>query len=303
MAIQPGVGYTFTSSSQGTNFTIQTPWQLWNYGQDEQFQQFQCVVIKQKVGEVTKHYLKTYKGVVNYTWSQFPFYPSDEGSGTGTAFRSYEKQARITDWAVYANGTRTAGTATSGPDFEWMASNGKLELPAGASGKSVVVTISKIDWWDRDGWLSTYRTIDAEKPFIAVFDSADTNINSILSQQGCSLWSPNTIHYNTTDGLTFTGPVPAIIGYTFKKIAQLDWNDTTNSWDVTQYLVGPIDLPINHSLGTVADTLVATSPTAYENALADEFDSCLNYAWFEGMWAYPGYTMNSSAWWYDIVNT
>jgi hypothetical protein len=26
MSIQPGTGYTFTSSSQGTNFSIQTPW-------------------------------------------------------------------------------------------------------------------------------------------------------------------------------------------------------------------------------------------------------------------------------------
>jgi len=302
MAIQPGVGYTFTSSSQGTNFTIQTPWQLWNYGQDEQFQQFQCVVIKQKVGEVTKHYLKTYKGVVNYTWSNFPFCPEDTGSGSGAAFFTSEKQARITDWAVYANGTRTAGTATSGPDFEWMASNGKLELPTGATGKSVVVTISKIDWWDASSWLSAYRTIDAEKPFIAVFDAADANINGILSQQGGTRWTPNTIWKNGTD-ITFSGPVPLTIGYTYKKIAQLDWNDTTLSWDVTQYLVGPIDLPIHHLLQTALAEGIAPSPTLYEDALADEFDSCANYAWFEGMWAYPGYTMNPSNWWYDIVNT
>jgi hypothetical protein len=29
MAVQPGVGYTFTASSQGTNFSIQTPWGAW----------------------------------------------------------------------------------------------------------------------------------------------------------------------------------------------------------------------------------------------------------------------------------
>lgn len=29
MSIQPGTGYTFTSSSQGTNFSIQTPWFPW----------------------------------------------------------------------------------------------------------------------------------------------------------------------------------------------------------------------------------------------------------------------------------
>jgi hypothetical protein len=36
MSIQPGTGYTFTSSSQGTNFSIQTPWFPWMlYGTEE----------------------------------------------------------------------------------------------------------------------------------------------------------------------------------------------------------------------------------------------------------------------------
>jgi len=36
MAVQPGVGYTFTASSQGTNFSIQTPWGAWAaYPQDD----------------------------------------------------------------------------------------------------------------------------------------------------------------------------------------------------------------------------------------------------------------------------
>jgi len=291
MKLQPGVGYTFFSSSDG--MTLDTSEQ---FPQSDltQSQQFRCMVYQ----DGTDFYLKTCKGVVNYTWSLFPFAPEDTGAGSGTAFFTSEKQARITDWAVYENSARTAGTDT---DSEWMADNGKIKLPAGASGKSVVVTISKIDWYDKDGWLSTYRTIDAEKPFIAVFDAADTNINYILTQQGGTRWTPNTIWKDGTD-ITFSGPVPLTIGYTYKKIAQLDWNDTTNSWDVTQYLVGPIDLPIHHIIETVLAEGVAPSPTLYEDALAAEFDSCANYAWFEGMWAYPGYTMNSSNWWYDIVN-
>lgn len=31
MATQPGVGYTFTTSSQGENFNITQPWSLWAY--------------------------------------------------------------------------------------------------------------------------------------------------------------------------------------------------------------------------------------------------------------------------------
>ena len=294
MKLQPGLGYTFFSSSEG--MTLDTSKQF-DSADQYHFEQFRCIVYQ----DGTDFYLKTAKGVVNYTWSQFPFYPEDTGSGGGIAFRSYEKQARITDWAVYENAARTAGTDT---DTDWMANNGKIKLPAGASGKSVVVTISKIDWWDKEGWLSSYRTIDAEKPFVAVFDAADANINAILSQQGNTAWA-GPILYENSGAFTYGPPYPAWIGYTVKKIAQLDWNDTTNSWDVTQYLVGPIDLPIQNFMWptTFEPSAVAPTPSLYETYLGDEFDNCLNYAWFESMWAYPGYTMNPSAWWYDIIDT
>jgi hypothetical protein len=299
MNIQPGAGYGFNSSGYGISLDTSEPFKETTA---ETYQQFQCVVFAEGEGAATKFFLKTYKGVCNYTWSLFPFRPEDTGGGVGGTFFTSEKQARIIDWAVYANGTRTAGTATDGPDFEWMAGNGKIELPVGASGKSVLVTISKIDWWDQDGWHAERRTIDAEKPFVAVFDAADVNIAPILLQQGGTQWIANSIYQNAGN-VTFSGPYPMKIGYTYKKIAQLDWNDTTKSWDVTQYLVGPIDLPIQHFLPTVfVDGAIAPTPTLYEVALANEFESCLNYAWFEGMWAYPGYTMNASDWWYDIVN-
>jgi len=34
MSIQPGTGYTFTASSQGTNFSVQTPWSPWPLYED-----------------------------------------------------------------------------------------------------------------------------------------------------------------------------------------------------------------------------------------------------------------------------
>ena len=44
MAIQPGVGYTFTASSQGTNFSIQTPWAAWAaYPQEDPDHPFKIV--------------------------------------------------------------------------------------------------------------------------------------------------------------------------------------------------------------------------------------------------------------------
>lgn len=300
MNLQPGKGYNFVSSNMGVTMDTSNPFPDAD-GAPKVYQQFECKVESETTAGTTKFYLKTRKGVVNYTWSFFPFRPEDTGGGAGGNFRKFEKQARIIDWAVYQNGKRTAGTATDGEAFEWMANDGRIELPAGTSGASVLVTISKIDWWDAQGWLAAYRTVDAEKPFVAVFPATDANIAGILMQQGESQWHPNTIWKDGTD-ISFSGPYPHNIGYTYKKIAQLDWNDTTNQWDVTQYEYGPINLPIDHFVQTILAEGIAPTPTPYEDALANEFDSISNYSWFEAMWAYPGYTMNPSNWWYDLVD-
>lgn len=298
--IQPGSGYGFSSGGYGFTLNTENPFPA---EATPLYQQFQCRVLAEPDGSGgSDYFLQTYKGVCNYTWSNFPFYPEPVSGGGEVSFRSFEKQARITDWAVYQNGKREAGTDTTS---EWMANGGKIEILNGdyeGGSNTWLVTISKIDWWDRDNWLSAYRTIDAEKPFISVFPADDANIGAILLQQGCSLHSGNTIY---EDGGSFTNdpPVPLQIGYSYKKIAQLDWNDTTNSWDVTQYEVGPIDLPIQrHSGSTFINFGTAPSPSGYDTALAGGFSVCLNYAWFEGMWAYPGYTMNPANWWYDLVN-
>lgn len=270
-------------------------------------QQFQCKVVSETTGGTTKFYLKTRKGVVNYTWSTFPFRPEPSYPGE-TIYKNLEKQARINDWAVYENGKRTAGTATDGDAFEWMASDGKIELPTGASGLSMLVLMSKIDWWDRDSWLSAYRLIDAEMPFVSVIPSTDTTAMATLAvQQGNSIINGGGFYYQYTGsvfGFQFDPPFPVNIGYTYKKIAQLDWNDTTNQWDVTQYEYGPMNIRVHAVTSTMGFfDASAPSPSSYDTALANEFDSCLNYAWFENTWAIPGYTLNSSNWWTHLVNT
>ncbi len=271
-------------------------------------QQFQCKVESETTDGTTKFYLKTRKGVVNYTWSTFPFDPEPTPPTGGTYYQFLEKQARITDWAVYQNGMRTAGTATEGEAFEWMADDGRIELPTGASGLSMLVLMSKIDWWDRDGWHSARRIVDAEMPFVSVVSSTDTTaIATLAVQQKSSLISGGGFYYQYTGtvfGFQFDPPFPVSIGYTYKKIAQLDWNDTTNQWDVTQYEYGPMNIRVHAVTSTIAfaDAL-APSPSSYDAAFADGFAGCLNYAWFESTWAIPGYTLNSSNWWYHLVNT
>jgi hypothetical protein len=315
MSVQPGVGYTFADSSQGTALTIQQAWAaIPLYGADDAPQQFECRVFKKpKSGGGYDFFLRTAKGVVDYTWTQFPFRPQEEPLGNGEGGQimkvTYEKQARITDWAVYQNGTRTAGTATDGADFEWMAGNGYVKLPAGASGASVLVTISKIDWWDRDDWLADYRLIEAEVPFVSVFPQSDSvAVATLATQQGCSLFTGGFMYVDTgamgVTNISIAGGVPLKIGYTYKKIAQLDWNDTTGEWDVTQYEYGPITLPMHCEYGIMGvGPGPLPSPSVYEQALADEFEGVLNYAWFESTWAIPGYTLNPSSWWYHLVNS
>jgi len=300
MNLQPGKGYNFASSSMGVTMDTSNPFPDPD-GSAGFNQQFQCKVESETTAGTTKFYLKTRKGVVNYTWSQFPFNPD---AINGNAFRTFEKEARMTDWAVYQNGKRTAGTATDGEAFEWMGADGKIELPTGASGASVLVLISKIDWWDKELWLQDYRLIDAEKPFVSVVSTADTTaIGTLTTQQGNTAWA-GALFYDNSGTLTYGPPYPITIGYTYKKIAQLDWNDTTNSWDVTQYLVGPIDLPIQHFVWPAAlDVGTAPSPSLYEYYFGTEFDNCLNYSWFESTWAIPDYTFNSSNWWYDLVDS
>ena len=310
MDLQPGKGYNFVSSGMGVTMDTSNPFPDAD-GAAKVYQQFECKVESETTEGTTKFYLKTRKGVVNYTWSQFPFRPQEEPLGNGEGGQiakvTYQKQAHITDWAVYENGKRTAGTATDGPDFVWMAGNGYVELPACTSGASMLVTISKIDWWDRDGWLADYRLIDAEMPFVSVFPQSDaTAVATLATQQGSSSFSGGQMYVESSGGsvvgVSVAGGIPLFIGYTYKKIAQLDWNDTTNQWDVTQYEVGPITLPMHCEYSIMGVSPGPLPPSAYEQALTNEFNGIGNYAWFEGTWAIPGYTLNPSDWWYHLVN-
>jgi hypothetical protein len=307
MSVQPGVGYTFTDSSQGTTLNVTQPWApIPLYGADDAPQQFECRVFKKpKEGGGFDFFLRTAKGVVNYTWSLFPFRPAPTYPGE-EPYNLFEKQARITDWAVYQNGMRTVGSATSGPDFEWMAGDGYIKLPAGTSGASMLVLMSKIDWWDRDGWLSAYRLVDAEMPFVSVIPTSDTTAMATLAtQQGSSTIYGGAVYFQGgISGFQFDPPYPLVIGYSYKKIAQLDWNDTTSEWDVTQYEYGPMNIRVEAVIGTMYfEYGTAPSPTSYDAALAAQFGGTVNHAWFEGTWAIPGYTLNPSNWWYHLVNT
>ena len=296
MNIQPGAGYGFNSSGYGISLDTSEPFKETTA---ETYQQFQCVVVKE--GE--DYFLKTYKGVVDYSYSLFPYAPGGDTSGSPTPFYWAEKQARITDWAVYQTGFRTAGTATDGPRFNWMAGDGKVEIYNAdyeGGSNSWLVTISMIDYRDSSGLHTGERLINADMPFISVYPADDAEMIPRIQAFTSSSRSIRTMYVGASYGDSGSS-VPLQIGYTYKKIAQLDWNAETNSWDVSQYEYGPIDLRINFFELIEVTSGTAPSPTAYEVAEAAGFTSVNNYAWYESMWAIPGYTQNPSNWWYHLV--
>lgn len=297
MIVQPGNGYGFSSSGYGVSLDVSEPFKD---VPAEKYQQFQCVVVQ----DGSDFYLKTYKGVVDYSWCLSPFAPGgDYPDGPGDFFH-LEKQARMTDWAVYQNGTRTAGTATDGPRFEWMANDGRIQLLNGdyeGGSNTWLVTISKIDWHDATGAHASHRLIEPEVPFISVYPADDAEMVPRIQAITKSTMHLRFLYVNgstVNDGSS----IPMQIGYTYKKIAQLDWNADTNSWDVTQYEYGPIDLRINFYEQMRIDYADAPNPSAWSYAAASDFNSANNYPWFESMWAIPGYTLNPSNWWYHLVN-
>ena len=300
MSIQPGNGYGFSSSGYGVSLDVSEPFKEITA---EKYQQFQCIVVNEPDGSGGFNYfLKTYKGVVDFSKSAFPFSPGGgfpSSAGGPTMFSWTEKQARITDWAVYRNGTRTAGTATDGPAFNWFAGDGKVEILNGdyeGGSNTWLVTISMIDWYDLDGVHAADRLIDAEMPFVSVFPADDTEMTDRIQVAPYS---------SISSRMMFVGDqgssVPERIGYTYKKIAQLDWNATTNSWDVTQYEYGPIDLRINWNELSYVEAGTPPDPSLFDDARANDFDNVSNYAWFEALAAIPGYTQNPAAWWYILV--
>lgn len=262
------------------------------------YQQFECIVVKE--GE--DFFLKTYKGVVDYTKSPFPTVPGGATDGSPSPFYWIERQARITDWAIYETGTRTVGTDTDGPLFNWMADNGKVQIYNAAQGgsDSYLVTISIVDW-NAEETMVPRRVINAGMPFVSVYPVGDTEMTPRIEALAKSSHSIRTMYCGASYGDSGSS-VPMQIGYSYKKIAQLDWNSDTNSWDVFQYEYGPIVLRINFFELIELTAGTAPVPTAYETAEASGFTYMNNYLWFESLWAIPGYTQNPSNWWYHLVN-
>ena len=190
MSIQPGNGYSFFSSSQGTSLDINQPWTppiadgiafgislpkvripeingpaVPEWAWSEIVQQFQ--VESTFVGET--QYIRIAKGAVNFTVSNMPEIYKGAISDV--------RQAWIHSVAVRPGITVVNGGDPSSP---WMEDGGYYELP---SSGTYFVTISKLDI---AGSSSDSALMQENAPFVSIFSSESDLYGKIFSETGPS---------------------------------------------------------------------------------------------------------------------
>jgi hypothetical protein len=245
MSIQPGVGYTFTSSSLGTNFNIETPWSEWdpsNVTVNLPTQQFQLRSIR--VG--TENKLQMAKGTVAFTQSNMP--------RVRLGGHYDQRQTWISKVAVYGSGvSRVAGTGSP----VWMEAGGYFNITAAGT---YYVTVSKFDI-NQSNDDTESALLNAEAPWVSIFPAGDAIESAIFSETGPSEYVNKTnvqkmVGYDAmSTGLsgdwgnchtTWFNPVKW--GYSVKLIATV--TATANPvgggmvFAIDQHIVGPIDLQI-----------------------------------------------------------
>jgi hypothetical protein len=245
MSIQPGVGYTFTSSSQGTNMNIETPWSEWDPSSAaaEQFvQQFQLRSVL--IGTTNK--LQMAKGTVAFTQSNMP--------RVRLGGHYDQRQTWISKVAVYGSGvSRVAGTGSP----VWMEAGGYFNITTAGT---YYVTVSKFDI-NQSNDDTESELLNAEAPWVSIFPAGDAIESAIFSETGPSEYVNKTnvqkmVGYDAmSTGLsgdwgnchtTWFNPVKW--GYSVKLIATV--TATANPvgggmvFAIDQHIVGPIDLQI-----------------------------------------------------------
>jgi uncharacterized membrane protein YeiH len=245
MSIQPGVGYTFTSSSLGTNLNVDTPWSEWDPSGSavEQFtQQFQLRSIR--VG--TENKLQMAKGTVAFTQSNMP--------RVRLGGHYDQRQTWISKVAVYGSGvSRVAGTGSP----VWMEAGGYYNITTAGT---YYVTVSKFDI-NQSNDDTESALLNAEAPWVSIFPVGDAIESAIFSETGPSEYVNKTnvqkmVGYDAmSTGLsgdwgnchtTWFNPVKW--GYSVKLIAIVTATAAPVGggmvFAIDQHIVGPIDLQI-----------------------------------------------------------
>jgi hypothetical protein len=245
MSIQPGVGYTFTSSSQGTNMNIEQPWSQWDStgaAVQAMTQQFQLRSVR--IG--TQNRLQMAKGTVNFTQSNMP--------RVRLGGHYDQRQVWINKVAVYGSGvSRVAGTGSP----VWMEAGGYFNITTAGT---YYVTVSKFDI-NQSNDDTESELLNAEAPWISIFPAGDAIESAIFSETGPSEYVNKTnvqkmVGYDAmSTGLsgdwgnchtTWFNPVKW--GYSVKLIAIVTVTAAPvgggMAYAIDQHIVGPIDLQI-----------------------------------------------------------
>ena len=245
MSIQPGVGYTFTSSSQGTNLNVEKPWSEWDpTGAAVQTMTQQFQVRSVRVGTTNK--LQLAKGTVTFTQSNMP--------RVRLGGHYDQRQVWISKVAVYGSGvSRTAGSGSP----VWMEAGGYYNITTAGT---YYVTVSKFDISQSNDDTES-ELLNAEAPWVSIFEAGDPISSTIFSQTGASEYVNKTnVHKMVGYDAMSTGLSgdwgnchttwfnPTKWGYSVKLIAIV--TATANPigggmvFSIDQHMVGPIDLQI-----------------------------------------------------------
>lgn len=252
MALQPGVGYTFTTSSQGENINIIQPWAEIPIVRSATPQQFEV----RQYGGVDKNVaaIQIAKGAVNFDKSNMP----EVWEHPLTSRRQIFMQKVA---VIIGDITATDGGLPLG-QTPWLDNGGYYTLPGDGF---YYVTICKpdIDGSLTAGGVTDSPLLQTNRPFISIFSSTNALASKIFQETGPSQYV-NRVNIKRMDGYdaestgldydfgachtTWFNPVKW--GYDCKIIATIDvttetiGDESVKRLDIRQHVVGSIDINI-----------------------------------------------------------
>ena len=262
--LQPGVGYNLVQSPLGDSLEILFPDVPAPYG-PEQF----------KV-EVYSNRVKVARGrvITQDVWD-------------GTAMDATTAEYELSGVWAYPTGSKTTGSTASSP---WMDSDGYITIAnaaaEGSDGWGVYIVRQPLNKGANnrspslvvmaDYYLAPSDAYEKTTPW----GEADTT-DSIRLYGGLGATAVDID--GTPSGYLISGFDPDPVQYNYNcqrvKVASIAWNGTTNSWDVTQLLIGTITLPnIIQYYGIQLVVAGSTSPFATWPQYETECDAW-NGAW------------------------
>ena len=252
MAIQPGTGYTFTTSSQGENLNIEKPWESISITRGKKILQFE-VRATGAAGD-NNAAIQIAKGAVNFDKSNMPEIWKEPLTS--------RRQIFMQKVAVGGSGITAHDGAIALGQTPWMENGGYYQLPGDGF---YYVTICKPDI---DGTLvDASELLTKNRPFVSIFKDSDT-LNDVIFQetgpsqyvnrhniQRMSGYDNDSTGYGYDFGACHTTWFnPVKWGYDCKIIATIDVTTssitvggetkTIKNLDIRQHVVGSIDINI-----------------------------------------------------------